>query len=42
MHCVTSITTTFPNRHMKEERMFSRDWNSTVQAMDALEKKTNR
>lgn len=42
MHCVTGITTTFPNRHMKEEQMFSRDWNRIVQAMDAFEKKTNR
>lgn len=42
MHCVTGITTTFPNRHMKEEQMFSRDWNRTVQAMDAFAKKTNR
>lgn len=27
---------------MKEEQMFSRDWNRIVQAMDAFEKKTNR
>lgn len=42
MHCVTGITTTFPNRQMKEEQMFSRDWNRIVQAMDAFEKKTDR
>lgn len=41
MHCVTGITTTFPNRHMKKEPMFSHDWNRTVQAMDAFENETD-
>lgn len=41
MHCVTGITTTFPNRHMKKEPMFSHDWNRTVQAMDTFENKTD-
>ena len=41
MHCVTGITTTFPNRHMKEEQMFRHDWNRSVQATDALENRTD-
>lgn len=41
MHCVTGITTTFPNRHMKEEQMFRHDWNRSVQAIDALENRTD-
>lgn len=41
MHCVTGITTTFPNRHMKEEQMFSHDWDTAMQAMDAFENKTD-
>lgn len=41
MHCVTGITTTFPNRPMKEEQMFGHDWNRSVQAMDAFANKTD-
>lgn len=41
MHCVTGITTTFPNRHMKKEPMFSHGWNRIVQATDAFENKTD-
>lgn len=41
MHCVMGITTTVPNRHMKEGQMFSHDWNRIVQAMDATENKTD-
>lgn len=41
MHCVTGITTTFPNRQMKEEQMFPHDWNRSVQAVDALENRTD-
>lgn len=41
MHCVTGITTTFPNRHMKKEQMFSHDQDRIEQAMDAFENKTD-
>lgn len=41
MHCVTGITTTFPNSHMKKEQMFSHDQDRTEQAMDAFENKTD-
>lgn len=42
MHCVTGITTTFPNRHTKKEQMFSHDWNRIVQAMDTFKNKTDK
>lgn len=41
MHCVTGITTTFPNRQMKEEQMFRHDCNRSVQAIGALENRTD-
>lgn len=41
MHCVTGITTTFPNRHRKKEPRCNHDRNRIVQAMDAFEKKTD-
>lgn len=41
MHCVTGITTTFPNRHMKKEQMFSSDWDRIVRATDTFENKTD-